>query len=77
MHRMGLDFKAPKQSDKKQWEKVRILWHKGIRWGSCGCSGPGHNYQTLKDARNYKKPYPGYAFRSKFIFAGAYEKDNG
>jgi hypothetical protein len=73
MHNVGRDFKAPKQSDKRQWEKVRILWHKGIRWDSCGC-GPGHNYRTVNDAKRYKRPYPGYAFRSKFIFAGAYEK---
>lgn len=34
MYDMGWDFKAPRKDDKKQWEKVSILYRKGIRWQS-------------------------------------------
>ena len=54
MHVMGWDFKAPPKADKRQWEKVRLLYAKGIRWSSCGCSGPGHNFRTLRQAREYQ-----------------------
>jgi len=55
LHDMGWDFKAPRKNDKKQWEKVRILYTKGIRWKSpiCGCYGPGHHFRTLREAKEY------------------------
>ena len=55
MHNMGLDFKAPSQNDEKQWQKVRLLSQNGVRWSSCGCSGPGYGKQlrTLRSAREF------------------------
>jgi len=46
---MGHDFKAPKQSDVKQWEKVRILYAHGFRFASCGCGGPGYRPAELRE----------------------------
>ncbi len=58
MHYMGWDFKPPRKNDKKQWDKVRMLYLKGVRWESslCGCFGPGHNFRTLREAREYQPP---------------------
>lgn len=50
MHNMGLDFKAPKQSDVKQWRKVQLLFEHGFLYHSCGCCGPGYRPRTLKEA---------------------------
>lgn len=49
MHNLGLDFKAPKQRDVEQWEKVRLLHAHGIRFNSCGCGGPGHRPARLRE----------------------------
>ena len=49
MHDLGLDFKAPKQRDLEQWEKVKLLHDHGIRFQSCGCSGPGPRPARLRD----------------------------
>ncbi|WP_153977650.1 hypothetical protein [Paenibacillus xylanilyticus] len=44
---MGKDFRAPKQSDLKQWKKVAILYRHGITFHSCGC-GPGYRPAELR-----------------------------
>lgn len=31
---MGRSFKAPKKSDREQWEKIRRLWEAGFRFHS-------------------------------------------
>jgi hypothetical protein len=49
MHNMGLDFKAPKQTDVEQWKKVEVLFDHGYAYGSCGCNGPGERPARLKD----------------------------
>jgi hypothetical protein len=49
MHSLGLDFKAPKQSDVEQWAKVELLHRNGYDFGSCGCSGPGPRPERLRD----------------------------
>ena len=41
MRDMGLDFKAPPQTDVKQWRKVETLFQSGFTYQSCGC-GPGY-----------------------------------
>ena len=48
MQNMGLDFKAPRQSDVKQWKKVAILFRHGFAYHSCGC-GPGPRPAALRD----------------------------
>jgi hypothetical protein len=49
MSNMGLDFKAPRQRDKRQWKKVRILFERGYTYHSCGCGGPGYRPRTLAE----------------------------
>jgi hypothetical protein len=34
LHEMGRSFKAPKQSDAEQWQKVQALWSAGFRFWS-------------------------------------------
>jgi hypothetical protein len=48
MHDMGLDFKAPKQTDVEQWKKIELLFREGYNYSSCGC-GPGPRPKHLKD----------------------------
>jgi hypothetical protein len=49
MHHMGHEFKAPKQSNKKQWEKVKQLFFAGFTHHSCGCGGSGAYPQQLRE----------------------------
>jgi len=49
MHNMGLDFKAPKQTDIEQWKKVVVLFKHGFAYHSCGCCGPGRRPARLKN----------------------------
>ena len=46
---VGLDFKAPRRADRKQWEKARQLVVAGVRFHSCGCNGPGPRPATLRE----------------------------
>jgi len=46
---MGLDFKAPPQTDVEQWKKVQALYEAGFTFYSCGCCGPGYRPADLKD----------------------------
>ncbi len=49
MHNMGLDFKAPSQTDGEQWQKVAMLFANGYKFSSCGCDGPGPRPARLKE----------------------------
>ncbi len=49
-HNMGLNFKAPKNNDLKQWRKVELLHRNGFTWHDCGCGGTGPHAKTLRDA---------------------------
>jgi hypothetical protein len=48
MANMGLDFRAPKQSDHKQWRKVELLYLNNVTFHNCGC-GVGRRPQSLHD----------------------------
>jgi hypothetical protein len=48
MHDMGMDFKAPKKADVRQWRKVEALFAHGVTFHSCGC-GPGLRPVTLRE----------------------------
>lgn len=50
---MGFDFKAPKQGDLKQWEKVRLLYEHGFNFYSCGCCGPGYRPKELREVSEF------------------------
>jgi hypothetical protein len=53
MQQMGRDFKAPKQNNIKQWEKVRQLANAGFRYFSCGCDGPGTRPRHLREVPEF------------------------
>ena len=53
MGNMGLDFRAPKQTDKEQWRKVELLFENGINYSSCGCNGPGPRPARLRDVPQF------------------------
>jgi len=42
MANMGMDFEAPKKDDTKSWNHIKQLYHVGITFHSCGCTGPGY-----------------------------------
>ncbi len=50
LHDMGRDFRPPKQANKKQWEKAKLLYSNGLTFHGCGC-GSGPRVATLRDAR--------------------------
>ena len=50
---MGLDFRAPKHSDIKQWKKAEILYRNGITFHSCGCDGPGYRPKRLDEVERF------------------------
>ncbi|WP_127539321.1 hypothetical protein [Paenibacillus illinoisensis] len=49
---MGKDFRAPKQSDLKQWKKVATLYRHGFTYHSCGC-GPGYRPAELRELAEF------------------------
>jgi hypothetical protein len=53
IHGMGLDFKAPKQSDKAAWKAAEILHTGGIDYHSCGCSGPGYRPRKPREVDGF------------------------
>ncbi|MBK5721038.1 hypothetical protein JGH11_09170 [Dysgonomonas sp. Marseille-P4677] len=58
---MGLDFKAPRTDDIKEWSHLKDLHSVGITFHSCGCSGPGYipknKEQILSQLENTKRNY--------------------
>lgn len=55
MNNMGHDFKAPRQSGKKQWKKVEILFKHGFAYHSCGCGGAGYRPAKLYEIEGFLK----------------------
>lgn len=54
MNEMGLDFKAPKQANKKAWKLIAILFEEGINFKSCGC-GPGYRPRLMRALPDFLK----------------------
>lgn len=54
MHDMGLDFRAPRQRDKEQWQVVEQLYKHGFTYASCGC-GPGFRPTNLREVKSFLK----------------------
>jgi len=48
---MGRDFAAPRKESDNQWRKLELLVAAGVRFDSCGCSGPGPRPHTLAQAK--------------------------
>ena len=53
MTAMGLDFKAPRRRDRKQWIKVKALAEHGFTYSSCGCGGPGYRPARLNQLGSF------------------------
>ncbi|WP_301002368.1 hypothetical protein [Capsulimonas corticalis] len=53
MANMGKDFKAPRQADVKQWQKVEQLYNNGYIFSSCGCGGSGDRPATLQEVQPF------------------------
>jgi hypothetical protein len=55
MNEMGSDFKAPPESDRRQWLKVAVLYSFGIRfdWDRATGEGPGPRPATLSALEDY------------------------
>jgi hypothetical protein len=49
---LGLDFRAPRQNDRKQWRKVELLYQRGVAFHNCGC-GAGPRPTTLRQVRPF------------------------
>ncbi len=50
---MGLDFKAPKQSDVKAWRTLQGMYRVGHAFHTCGCNGPGWIPKSTADYHKY------------------------
>lgn len=50
---LGLDFKAPKKNDIKEWKIIEGLLRVGKCFYSCGCSGIGYIPKKQKDYESY------------------------
>jgi hypothetical protein len=53
MTNLGKDFKAPRQGDVRQWQKVQELYANGYSFDSCGCSGPEPRPATLQEVKPF------------------------
>ena len=50
---MGLDFKPPKQQDKKAWRILQGMYRVGHAFQTCGCNGPGWVPKSQSDYKHY------------------------
>ncbi len=50
---MGLDFKAPRQSDAKAWRILHGMFRVGHMFHTCGCDGPGYVPRSSSQYRAY------------------------
>ena len=57
----GRHFKAPKQADVRQWEKIKYLLEHGFRFQKIGVPYP----ETLKEAKEFVIKYRDYAIGQK------------
>jgi hypothetical protein len=67
-HNFGRHFKAPKKSNKKQWDKIRFLFAHGFRFQKIPV-GSGHHDtvpypETMEEAKEFVVMYKDYAIHS-------------
>ena len=64
---MGRSFKAPKRTDIKQWEKVRILWFQGFRFWSYGSNPDAEALpDRLQDVNDFIRRNPSHPLRVRY-----------
>ena len=70
-YNLGRHFKAPKKTDKKQWEKIRFLIENGFRFQKIRNGTRHHDTvsypETLEEAKEFVVKYKDYAFQTKSI----------
>lgn len=64
-YNFGRHFKAPKKTDKRQWQKIRFLFEHGFRFQKIR-DGSGHHDtvpypETLEEAREFVVKYKRFA----------------
>ena len=66
-HNFGRHFKAPKKTDKKQWEKIRFLFEHGFAFQKIRIGSEEHDTvpypETLEEAREFVIKYKDYAVK--------------
>ncbi|RKZ44739.1 MAG: hypothetical protein DRQ41_02015 [Gammaproteobacteria bacterium] len=64
MANVGMDFKAPRRNDTKNWKILEGMYHIGVIFQTCGCEGFGYVPRTKADyieyLRNRLREYQGY-----------------
>jgi hypothetical protein len=64
-HNFGRHFKAPRKSDKKQWEKIRFLFEHGFRFQKIRVENNSYESipypKTLKEAKEFVVKYKDHA----------------
>ena len=64
---MGRSFKAPKRTDIKQWEKVRIFWFQGFRFWSYGSNPDAEALpDRLQDVNDFIRRNPSHPLRVRY-----------
>lgn len=56
---LGMDFKAPKRSDVKEWKIVASMYRMGHRFQTCGCDGPGFIPSAPHEHKRYLEKIKG------------------
>jgi hypothetical protein len=39
---LGMDFKPPRSSAIRTWQRLQAMYRIGRTWQTCGCDGPGY-----------------------------------
>ncbi|QIZ84452.1 hypothetical protein HF888_09550 [Bermanella marisrubri] len=68
-HNFGRHFKAPKKTDKKQWQKIAFLFEHGFRFQKIRIGNKHHDVvpypKTLEEAKEFVIEYKQYAIKKK------------
>jgi DNA-directed RNA polymerase subunit RPC12/RpoP len=68
-YNFGRHFKAPKKTDKKQWEKIHFLFEHGFRVQKIRTDSGHHDTvaypEKLEEAKNFVAKYKDYAIKNK------------
>lgn len=63
IYEMGRSFKPPKKNDKKQWEKVKLLYSAGFRFVGCGSHEGPKLPDKLSETKSFIENNPNHPLR--------------
>jgi DNA-directed RNA polymerase subunit RPC12/RpoP len=67
-YNFGRHFKAPKRTDKQQWQKIKFLFEHGFRFQKIRKGSGHHNTiaypETLAEAKEFVVKYKDYAIKN-------------